>query len=128
MSTETLQSQIKNLLKRKNILSRRNGQAALQEYTDLIADLEKTAASALEELAAERQSYQNLFKVAQEGYFVTDLEGSIREVNASGCTLLGMTESEIVGKSLPNHVHEKERSAFALQMAGLNKPNNFHQW
>ncbi len=128
MSAETLQSQIKNLLKRKIILSRRNGQAGLQEYTELIAALEKTAASAVEELAAERQSYQNLFKVAQVGYFVTDLQGNIREANAIGAMLLGMSQTEIVGQALPSHIHEKERSAFLLNMASLTGLNNFHQW
>src|SRR5689334_16007104 len=116
MSAESLQSQIKDLLKRKSNLSKRNGQAAsLQEYTALIAGLQEAAASAvgelnnmLAEIQAERQGYQNLFRVAQEGYFVTDLEGKIREANAIGATLLGKTQAEILGTSLPSYIHERE--------------------
>jgi PAS domain S-box-containing protein len=128
MSDETLQSQIKDLLKRKMTLNRQNGQSAPSEYKTLIAALEKTAASAVQELIAERQSYQNLFKVAQEGYFVTDLQGNIREANAIGRDLLGMTQAEIVDESLPSHIHERERPNFELQMACLGELNNFHQW
>src|SRR5690348_1164670 len=95
MSTKTLQSQIQALLKGKNTLTRRNSQATVDDHAALIASLEEGISSALQELnqvraemQAEQQSYQNLFKVAQEGYFVTDLEGTIHEANAISGVLL----------------------------------------
>ncbi len=143
MSIETLQSQIKDFLKRKISLRRSNGhakdhvndQADLQEYTALMGALEETAAAAVQELKdtqaeihAERQSYQDLFKVSYEGYFVTDLQGMIREANAIGSILLGIPQAEIHGKSLLSHIQDNEQAAFTLHMASLHKANNFHQW
>ncbi len=135
MSIESLRSQIETLRERSITLGERNGQATLLDYRTLIESLEEMTASAVGELGkaraeieAERQSYQNLFRFAQEGYFVTDREGIIREANTISGVLLGVQESELIGKTLASYIRVEERSAFYLHMACLNESKNFHTW
>jgi PAS domain S-box-containing protein len=135
MSIESLQSQIETLRERSFTLGGRNGEATLHDYHTLVESLEEMTASAAQELLkaraeidAERQSYHNLFRFAQDGYFVTDLQGTIRETNIIGGVLLGMPENELTGTPLISYVRVKERPAFSSHMARLNESMNFHKW
>ena len=135
MTIESLQSQIKALRARTIDLSGRDDQVESHDYHALIKSLDEMSSSVAEELKkaqleieAERQSYQNLFRFAQEGYFVTDRDGIIREANTIGGILLGMQEGELIGKTLASYVRAEERPAFHLHMACLNEFKNFHTW
>ena len=55
-------------------------------------------AAALQDAAAERQRYQDLFESVPEAFLVTDLKGVIRQANAAAETLLLRPRSFIVDK------------------------------
>jgi PAS domain S-box-containing protein len=135
MSTKTLQSQIGSLLKRMTPSNwRRDKPILVQDHTGIDLSQETTASvarkltNARAQIEAERQSYRNLFGFSQEGYFITDRKGLIREVNAMGCTMLGFPEKDVVGKQLDSYIDVKERPAFLSHIANLIKSGNFHQW
>ncbi|MEP6894338.1 MAG: PAS domain S-box protein, partial [Chloroflexota bacterium] len=135
MNIESLQTQIETLRTRATDLSGEDVQVTSQDYLTMIEFMEKMTGSAAEELyrtqleiEAERQSYQNLFRFAPDSYFVTDLQGIIREANPSSAILLGIPENKLIGKALSSYVHAKERSAFSVQMLQLDKSKKAHQW
>src|SRR5436190_6141299 len=141
MSIESLRSQIEAFRTRtlsmdgKDGKDGKDGHGTPQDYLTLIESLEKMVGSATEELnraqseiEAERQSYQNLFKLVEDAYFATDLDGIIRDTNPIGSILLGMARNKLLGKVLLSFVHPKERSNFSLQMMQLNGSKKFHKW
>jgi PAS domain S-box-containing protein len=65
-----------------------------------------------EEVEAERRRYQELFDFTPEAYLVTDLEGTIREVNRAAAQQLEVARPRLVGKPLLLFVAEEERRAF----------------
>lgn len=105
------------------------------DYESLLSSLKETVASTAREvdkvhaeIDAERQSYRNLFKYAKEGYFVTGLDGIIREVNISGSNLLGIVETELIGKRLSSYVRLQDQGKFHAHVAELNESKKFHNW
>src|SRR4026207_1870819 len=77
---------------------------------------------------AERQSYQNFFRFTQDGYFLTDPHGIIREANVSSGILLGIPENDLIGKPLDSYIPAQERPAFCSYIAILNESKDFHTW
>jgi len=135
MDVASLQSQLETLRARAITLSEKNGRAALPEYNTLIESLEEMASSATKELSkvqteieAERQSYQNLFRFIQEGYFVTDPQGIIREANVISSILLRISENDLIGKRLDSYIRAQERPAFCSYIATLNESKDFQTW
>lgn len=135
MGTKTLQSQIESLFKRITPSNWRRDKPLLdQDNTGIDLSQETTASvarkltNARAQIEAERQSYRNLFGFSQEGYFITDRKGLIREVNAMGCSMLGIPEKDVVGKPLDSYIDVKERPVFLAHISNLLKSGNFHQW
>ena len=52
-----------------------------------------------------------------DAVFVTSPEGTIKVANSSACKLLGLTEAEIIGKSIRAMLAESERAGFDLEQA-----------
>lgn len=132
MSIESIQSQIEALRQKKINLK---GKSSQTDYGTIINSLEEVAVSTAKELdkaqaeiEAERQSYQNLFLFTQEGYFVTDAQAIICEVNAVGSTLLGAAEGDLMGTALDAHVRATERDLFRSHISNLDHSKNFDQW
>ncbi|ATX78837.1 PAS/PAC sensor hybrid histidine kinase [Mariprofundus aestuarium] len=46
------------------------------------------------------QQWQSLFQHASEGIFIADLEGCYKDVNSTGCKMLGYERDELIGKSI----------------------------
>jgi len=133
MSIESLKSQIEAF--RRRGAGGHDGRITSEDYETLVASLNEITSSAAHELNksraeidAERQSYRNLFRFAEEGYFITDLEGIIHEANAVSCALLGVAENEIVGKALSSYIRIQEQPEFHSHIASLNELKNFHRW
>jgi PAS domain S-box-containing protein len=51
-------------------------------------------------LAIERQQYFDLFDLAPDGYFVTDIQGVIEQINQTAATLLNRRQLLLIGKPL----------------------------
>ena len=61
---------------------------------------------------AERQSYQDLFNFAPDGYLVTDLAGVIQEANYAAAKLLNVRQSYLIGKPFAVFIHHTELTKF----------------
>jgi PAS domain S-box-containing protein len=64
----------------------------------------------------ERQHYQDLFEFAPDGYLVTDLNGTIQDVNQSAATLLNLPKKFLIGKPLVVFVAQRDRPTFLQQV------------
>jgi PAS domain S-box-containing protein len=51
----------------------------------------------------------NIFNTISEGIIVVDSKGKVRKINQGLCSILGIEDKQIVGKSLYNFLNEKER-------------------
>ena len=78
-------------------------------------------AAALQDAAAERHRYQELFESVPEGFLVTDLKGLIREANPAAEALIMRPRSSLVGKALALFVPVTDRAAFRSALNGLTR-------
>lgn len=76
-------------------------------------------AAALQDAAAERQRYQELFESVPEAFLVTDLQGVIREANPAAEALLLRSRSFLVDKALALFVPLADRPAFRTVVNSL---------
>ena len=70
-------------------------------------------------LETERLRYQDLFKFAQDGYFVTDLEGRILEANQAAASLLNIELPQLQNQPVSHYVHEDDKDEFCRQLTAL---------
>ena len=76
-------------------------------------------AAALQDAAAERHRYQELFESVPEAFLVTDLKGIILEANPAAEALIMRPRSSLVGKALALFVPVADRPAFRTALNGL---------
>src|SRR6185369_7485141 len=102
------------VVKERNNMSRKLFQLRQQELEKQIEELRKSN----EELEKSRNKYAFLYDVAPVGYVTLDVGGSIKSVNLTGATLLGMERSTLAGLRFSQFVAIEDRAAFAdfLQM------------
>ena len=62
-------------------------------------------------LQESEEKFRRIFESIEEGYMVTDLDGTVQMVNPATCRLLGYTESELLGKSIDGLYSVKEERA-----------------
>ena len=74
-----------------------------------------------EEVAVERQRYQNLFELAPDGYLVTNAEGIIVEANRVTAAMLRMSQNYLIGKPLALFIAADERQAFRRDLIQLKQ-------
>lgn len=77
---------------------------------------------------AERKRYQELFEFAPDGYLVTDIHGTIHEVNRATAELLNVAQKHLMGKPLTTFVLEEERKAFRFMLNQLQTVNRVQEW
>jgi PAS domain S-box-containing protein len=65
-----------------------------------------------EELMASRDKFSLLYDFAPMGYFTLDRKGTIRTVNLTGATLLGIERSSIINRRFVHFVADKDRHPF----------------
>ncbi len=99
----------------KGEVSRDDLEKLLYELHVREAELE-TANAELEEAKAKASAalrkFSDLYDHAPMGYFTLDEAGAIRDVNASGVELMGMSGSTLVGRSFSEFVSSVDRPAF----------------
>jgi PAS domain S-box-containing protein len=73
-----------------------------------------------ETVELERQRYQTLFELAPTGYLVTDVQGTIHQVNHYAATMLfHVPEKYLINKPLLLFIHECDRVQFQDQLTNL---------
>jgi two-component system, cell cycle sensor histidine kinase and response regulator CckA len=70
---------------------------------------------------AERQSYQDLFNFAPDGYLVTDITGVIQEANFAAAKLINVRQSYLIGKPLSVFIHQTELPKFRSYIGKLQQ-------
>ncbi|PHM07608.1 PAS domain-containing sensor histidine kinase [Nostoc sp. 'Peltigera malacea cyanobiont' DB3992] len=149
MDLDDLALQIENMRKRVALLQRQSEQQEVQADIELVTAVFKEVYLALEELqlvnedlkqqneelsntqqalVAESQRYQELFEEVPDAYFVTDTKGIIQEANSAATTLLNISKSLLLGKSIGIFVVEKEVIAFHLKLTHLRDRAQFPDW
>ncbi|MDZ7966915.1 MAG: ATP-binding protein [Nostoc sp. DedSLP03] len=149
MNSDDLALQIENMRKRVALLQRQNEQQKAQADIQLVTAVFQEVYLALEELqlvnedlkqqneelsktqqalVAENQRYQELFEEVPDAYFVTDTKGIIQEANSAATTLLNISKSSLLGKSIGIFVLEKEIIAFHLKLNHLRDRAQFPDW
>ncbi|MEH1815537.1 MAG: ATP-binding protein [Nostoc sp.] len=149
MDLDDLALQIENMRKRVALLQRQSEQQEAQADIELVTAVFKEVYLALEELqlvnedlkqqneelsntqqalVAESQRYQELFEEVPDAYFVTDTKGIIQEANSAATTLLNISKSLLLGKSIGIFVLEKEVIAFHLKLTHLRDRAQFPDW
>jgi PAS domain S-box-containing protein len=63
-------------------------------------------------LKAVQQEYEALFTHAKEGIFIVDDDGQYLKVNPAGCEKLGLTQEEIVGRTISEVFFASQPEAF----------------
>jgi PAS domain S-box-containing protein len=71
------------------------------------------------ELAAEHLRFQQLFDLAPDAFFATDINGIIADANRASAALLSVSQTELVGKPLAVYVAEPDRREFRLRLNRL---------
>lgn len=74
---------------------------------------------AREDLEIERRRYRDLFEHAPDAYVITDLYGSIREVNRAAVHLFNLDTKFLIRKPLLVFVVHDEHAMFRSRLAGL---------
>jgi PAS domain S-box-containing protein len=72
-----------------------------------------------EELRASEERAREVIELASDAIFTANLDGQYTAVNEAGCRLLGMTASEIVGKTIRDMLHPDEVARLATSRAAL---------
>jgi PAS domain S-box-containing protein len=72
----------------------------------------------------ERARYRKLFAHSAEPYFVTDMNGTIREVNAAGKRILNAEAHAIVGKSLLSWLESESSRIVREAMTTISEKSN----
>ncbi|HUQ74958.1 MAG TPA: PAS domain S-box protein [Burkholderiales bacterium] len=73
----------------------------------------------VDQLAEERQQYVDFFEQSPEAYVVTDLDGTIRELNGAATDILQKRRGYLRGKPLTVMVALDHRREFRRRMLGL---------
>jgi PAS domain S-box-containing protein len=76
----------------------------------------RTAQAALER---ERRRYAELFDVAPDALFVTDIEGRVVEANSAALEMLGVPPQRATGQSMAQFFPADAQEAFATALRGL---------
>jgi PAS domain S-box-containing protein len=117
-------------------------QAAHSGYSQMplmLADYLRELRSALEELQlaeeelkqqnlslqAERLHYQDLFEFAPDGYLITDIQGTIQEVNQAATVLFRISAQ---GFPLIQFISEEDRASFRSVLEQLPMINRVQEW
>jgi PAS domain S-box-containing protein len=81
-------------------------------------------------LVASQTRTRDIIAHASDGIFIADLAGRYLEVNSAGCQLLGVSEDEIVGRSIRDFIlpDEAERLAHAREelLRGASQTAEWH--
>jgi PAS domain S-box-containing protein len=79
-------------------------------------------------LEVEREQLAELFRLAPDGYLVTDPAGIIQEANRAACALLGEPEGGLAGMSLVEFLTSARRPLLERRLAALRRGEEGAAW
>jgi PAS domain S-box-containing protein len=79
-------------------------------------------------LEAEREQLAELFRLAPDGYLVTDPAGVIQEANRAACALLGEPEGGLAGEALAAYLTPARRPLLERRLAALRRGEEGAAW
>ena len=88
-----------------------------QELHQLNADLARRVAERTAELSDSEKRFRLLVEHAADGIFIVDSQGFYRDVNSSGCELLGYTREEVLRMNVRDIVVPEEQIRVAPELA-----------
>ena len=80
----------------------------------------KTSRLSREELAAELQTFIDLYQCSPVGHFTLDAAKTIRGLNLTGARLIGREPSELIGLPFESLVHEPSRPSLAALFQSMS--------
>ena len=91
------------------------------------ANLLKIIAHALTSVAEEGEiKYQKLFETMNDGIYIADLEGNMKDINPAGAEMLGYKREELIGKPIKNiYVNPTDREGFLQKLNHEGHVENF---
>lgn len=91
--------------------------------------LEKEIMKSTKELHQSEQRYYKLFNTLNDGVYITDKEGILKEINETGAHLLGYKVDEILGKNMRNiYVDPQDRDEFLQKLYRDGHIELFHAY
>jgi PAS domain S-box-containing protein len=97
---------------------------AEEELTQQSEELEASRAR----LEAERERYGKLFEFAPEAYVVTDVGGTVREVNRAAVELLQAGPAGVLGKPFAVFVATEYRGSFRHGLGRIPQMGHLKDW
>jgi len=82
----------------------------------------------VDQLAAERQHYQDFFEQASAAYVVTDEHGTISDVNGAAVDILQRRKAWLRGKPLVVLVALEQRTEFRRRLRAVREPHAERSW
>jgi PAS domain S-box-containing protein len=99
----------------------------LRAQEEHLAQQREALAASYEALEGERQRYRELFDLAPDAYFVTDLSGRIQEANQRATTILNVPLSILSGMSMSVFM-VADRAAFRALLHTLQAGESVESW
>jgi len=125
--TEALPTQPQHLLK-ESLEGLSVSLQELQVAAESLRQEKEELALSLSTEAAERQRYQELFKLAPDGYLVTTKDGTITQANQTVAQLLNIAPDRLITKPLVVFVDPQARRDFYAKLSQLQKGESIKNW
>jgi len=104
-----------------------DAKAKLEDMETLNGMLEKDIEQASVELKLTEDRYRNLFFTVQDGVYITDLAGRVKDINPAGARMLGYERGELIGKFMRDlYINPQERDEFVKMILKQEKVYNFN--
>lgn len=100
----------------------------LQVAAESLRQEKEELALSLSAETTERQRYQELFKLAPDGYLVTSKDGTITQANQTVAQLLNIAPDRLLTKPLVVFVDPQERRDFYAKLSQLQKGESIKNW
>jgi PAS domain S-box-containing protein len=103
--------------------------AKLEDMETLNGMLEKEIEQASVELKLTEDRYRNLFFTVQDGVYITDLTGRVKDINPAGAKMLGYERGEFIGKFMRDvYMNPQDRDEFVKMILKHERVYNFNPY
>ncbi|MDP3353534.1 MAG: CHASE3 domain-containing protein, partial [Flavobacteriaceae bacterium] len=103
-----------------------------EELEEIVEERTEKLKQSNEIIIRERDKANQYFDTAGVMFVLLDHNGKVSKINQKGCTVLGYTENEIVGKDwfstvIPENITDEVRGVFKAMMYGEIEPIEFYE-
>lgn len=101
--------------------------AKVDEITSVKNLLIKEIEMAATVLKESEMRYKNLFNTINDGVYIAELDGRLKDINPAGARMLGYTREELIGIQLKSiYINPADRDAFMKRILKNEHVENFH--